>query len=476
MKDKVNNWLGSRPTLISFGWQNLMVILVAVVGFVLLLAHPSFLNRLCVYRVGIVVCSLFFPVVVYFHGRFDSPRLLVYTVIPFFCSINISFLHNGLASYDFLWDFYGQYLWLLIGFWISKNISSLKFLGFVYVFGIGCISGYALLQQLDFDPLPAVTVFESRRLVSTFENPNYFANILACSLPILGYYFVNVGHSRVRWLIGIVSVLTYNSWIFAGSRGAWVGGMIGLIAFSVISVTSRVDMKFDHKKALISYLVLFCFIVGIVVYASEKIVIANAQGELSVYERLLSIGHVFDPREVGDFSRDVGPASLQIGDTFIHDTTINHRYFIWDVTWGIINENPIVGVGPGGFAIHFIEYRDAFLQHEWGNGLSDQQRIDETKFSHNEFLHIWAECGALGLLSFLWLCCFPTFSYIRKLREVPLICGAIFSFLLVMLVHGQVSYPLRTPVGSFFFWLNFGVFIGLLQEDRKKKIKTIKEF
>ena len=467
MKDKVNNWLASRLTLISFGWQNLMVILVVVLGFVLLLAHPSFLDRLCAYRVGIVVCSLFFPMVVYFSGRFDSLRLPIYAKFPFFCSISISLLHNGLASYDFLWDFYGQCLWVLIGFWISKNISSLKFLGVVYVFGIGFISGYALLQQLGVDPLPAVTVFESRRLVSTFENPNYFANTVACSLPILGYYFINVRYGGVRWLIGIVSVLTYNSWIFAGSRGAWVGGIVGLIAFSIIFITLRVNRKFDHKKSLISYSVLFCFIVGIFVHASEKIVIANAHGTLSAYDRLLSIGHVFDPREVGYFSKNVGPASLQIGDTFIHDTTINHRYFIWDVTWGIINENPIVGVGPGGFAKHFIEYRDAFLQHEWGNGLSDQQKIEKTKFSHNEFLHIWAECGVLGLLSFLWLCCFSTYSYIRKLREVPPICGAIFSSLIVMLVHGQVSYPLHTPVGSFFFWLTLGIFLNLLNGDRK---------
>ena len=475
MKHKVNNWLGSRSTLISFGWQNLMVIIVAVLGFVLLLAHPSFLDRLYVYRVGIVVCSLFFPMVVYFSGRFHSLRFLIYTVFPFFCSINISLFYNGLASYDFLWDFYGQYLWVFIGCWISKNISSLNFLGVVYVIGIGCISGYALLQQLDFDPLPAVTIFENRRLVSTFENPNYFANVLACSLPILAYYFVNVRHSGVRWLIGIVSVLTYNSWIFAGSRGAWVGGMVGLIAFSIIFITSRVDRKFDHKKSLISHVILFCFIVGIVVHASEKIVIANAQGKLSAYERLLSIGHVFDPNVVGDFSRNVGPASLQIGDTFIHDTTINHRYFIWDVTWAIINENPIVGVAPGGFAKHFLEYRDAFLQHEWGISLSDQQKIQETKFSHNELLHIWAECGVFGLLSFLWLCCFPTYSYIRKLREVPPICGVIFSSLIVMLVHGQVSYPLHTPVGSFFFWLNLGVFLGLLNEDIFF-FKSIKEF
>ena len=217
-------------------------------------------------------------------------------------------------------------------------------------------------------------------------------------------------------------------------------------------------------------------IVAISINASEKVVIANAQGKLSTYERMLSIRHVFDPREVGDFSEDVGAASLQIGDTFVHDTTINHRYFIWGITWRMINENPIFGVGYGGFPKHFIEYRNAFSRQEWSKGLSERQKIEETKFPHNEFLHIWVECGVLGLISFLWLCLFPTYAYIRKLREVPPICGAMFSSLVVMLVHGLVSYPLHTPFGSFFFWLILGTFIGLLDSTWKKSYKTPKEF
>ena len=476
MIDKVNNWLGNLLILIPFRWQNLIVIPVVTLGLCLLCAHPSLFDRVYIYRLGIIMCSLIFPIVVYFSGRVGRPRLIVYAVSPLFCVINVSLVHIGLVSNDYLWGFYVQYLWVFIGWWISKNTLSLKILGVSYVLGIGCISGYALLQSLDLDPLSAVTVFERRRLVATFENPNYFANIVACSLPILSYYFVISRHMGSRYMMGIVLALTYNAWIFSGSRGAWVGGVMGLLVLTLILVTSRTGKKSENKNSLLSYLALFCVIVAISINASEKVVIANAKGKLSTYERLLSIRHVFDPREVGDFSEDVGAASLQIGDTFVHDTTINHRYFIWGITWRMINENPIFGVGYGGFPKHFMEYRNAFSRQEWSKGLSERQKIEETKFPHNEFLHIWVECGILGLISFLWLCLFPTYAYIRKLREVPPICGAMFSSLVVMLVHGLVSYPLHTPFGSFFFWLILGTFIGLLDATWKKSYKTPKEF
>lgn len=469
MRNKVNNWLESQFTPISFGWQNLVVIPVAGLGLVLLLAHPSLFDRLHVYRAGIVVCSVFLLLGVYLSGRVDRPRLLIYAALPLFCSVNISLIYNGLATYDSLWGLYAQYLWVFMGWWLSKNISSLKMLGISFVLGVGCISGYGFLQTLDLDPFPAVTVFGSRRMVSTFENPNYFGNILACSLPILVYYFIIARREGFRWMVGVILAMTYGAWILVGSRGAWVGGMVGLLAFVVILVTSWVDRKFEKRASLMSYLVLGCVVVGVSIYASEKVVIANAQGKLSAYQRLLSIRHVFDPRELGDFSGDTGAASLQIGDTFVHDTTINHRYFIWDVTRTMVTDSPIVGVGYGGFAQHFSIYNAAFRPNDWNKSLSDRQKMEETQYPHNEFLHILAECGTLGLLSFFWLCGFVTYHFIRTRREAPSICGTLFSGLIVMLVHGQVSYPLQTPVGSLFFWLTLGILVGLLKTDRQKR-------
>ncbi|MEE3233332.1 MAG: O-antigen ligase family protein [Candidatus Latescibacterota bacterium] len=469
MRNKVNNWLESLFAPISFVWQNLVVIPVAGLGLVLLLAHPSLFDRLYVYRVGVVVCSVFLLLGVYLSRRVDRPRLLIYAILPLFLSINISLIYNGLATYDSLWGLYAQYLWVFMGWWLSKNISSLKVLGISFVLGVGCISGYGFLQTLDLDPFPAVTVFGSRRVISTFENPNYLGNILACSLPLLVYYFIIARREVFRWMMGITLIMTYGVWILAGSRGAWIGGVVGLLALAVILATLRVDRKFEKRASLMSYLVLGCVVVGVSIYASEKIVIANAQGKLSAYQRLLSIRHVFDPRELGDFSGDVGAASLQIGDTFVHDTTINHRYFIWDVTRKMVTDSPIVGVGYGGFAQNFSNYRADFRQDDRNNSLSDWQKMEETQYPHNEFLHILAECGTLGLLSFFWLCGFVTYHFIRARKEAPLICGTLFSGLLITLVHGQVSYPLQTPVGSLFFWLTLGILVGLLKTDLQKR-------
>ena len=468
MRNKVNNWLESLFTPISFGWQNLVVIPVAGLGLVLLLAHPSLFDRLHVYRVGIVVCSVFLLLGVCLSGRVDRSRLLIYAALPLFCSVKISLIYNGLATYDCLWGLYAQYLWVFLGWWLSKNTSSLKVLGISFVLGVGSISGYALLQILDVDPFPAVTDFGNRRVISTFENPNYLGNILACSLPILVYYFITVRSAVIRWMMGITLAMAYGAWILVGSRGAWMGGVVGLSVLVAILASLRVDNKFEKRASWMSYLFLGCVLVGVSIYASEKIVIANAQGKLSVYQRLLSIRHVFDPRELGDFSEDAGAASLQIGDTFVHDTTINHRYFIWDVTRKMVTDSPIVGVGYGGFAQHFSTYRAIFLQDHRNNSLSDRQKMEETQYPHNEFLHILAECGTLGLLSFIWLCGFVTYHFIRTRREAPSICGTLFSGLLVMLVHGQVSYPLQTPVGSLFFWLTLGILVGLLKTDRQK--------
>lgn len=75
------------------------------------------------------------------------------------------------------------------------------------------------------------------------------------------------------------------------------------------------------------------------------------------------------------------------------------RILIWTVTSNIIKDYPIVGVGQDMFKAHYMDYQaDYFRNH------TDSKYAlvaDDNKYAFNEFLNIWTENGAIGLLLFL---------------------------------------------------------------------------
>jgi O-antigen ligase len=71
--------------------------------------------------------------------------------------------------------------------------------------------------------------------------------------------------------------------------------------------------------------------------------------------------------------------------------SLGYRLEYWQGTWGVILDQPLLGVGPGNFRQHYLEHKLAG---------SSEEILDP----HNMFLDAWANGGLLGLVGLLLLC------------------------------------------------------------------------
>lgn len=79
----------------------------------------------------------------------------------------------------------------------------------------------------------------------------------------------------------------------------------------------------------------------------------------------------------------------------------NGRLFIWEVSTGIIKDNPILGVGFDRFKAHYMEYQMKYFQE---NPFSSKTNIaDNTIFAFNEYLQFFVENGIVGFMLMIFL-------------------------------------------------------------------------
>jgi O-antigen ligase len=77
------------------------------------------------------------------------------------------------------------------------------------------------------------------------------------------------------------------------------------------------------------------------------------------------------------------------------DPTARERLYFWEAGWRMVQDVPLLGLGPGGVKRHYPEYRNPAA------------RRPTTGHLHNNLVQIAAERGVLGLVA--WLAIWITF-------------------------------------------------------------------
>lgn len=128
----------------------------------------------------------------------------------------------------------------------------------------------------------------------------------------------------------------------------------------------------------------------------------------------------------------------------------------WDLWVGyqMWRDRPLFGVGLGGYKIHFVPYKPAFLSSPRGEGYRFPfPRADQ---AHNEYVQVAAEMGSVGALvvigglgglAYLGLRRLGTQRDPRKRLELLLLGGG----LLAVLVHAVPTFPFHLPASSLAF-------------------------
>ncbi len=193
-------------------------------------------------------------------------------------------------------------------------------------------------------------VIHDGRVTGPFNNANQLAGYLTIGIPVLFSMLLNASGKRDRWLAAVFLCLSCWVLVLTFSRGGILATAVGLFFVAVVS-----------RRRWWPWLIcgLTVTLIGTLIYfTSFKKVIT-----LETFQRqnLLS--------------------------------TLIWRSELWEDSWRLALNRPLLGHGPNTFMPVFAEF---------GRELRGETYYDPT-YAHNCYLQLAVEYGLLGLAAFVWL-------------------------------------------------------------------------
>lgn len=266
--------------------------------------------------------------------------------------------------------------------------------------------------------------YSSARLKASFSNPNNFAGWLILIIPALAGLVAmdwkKPGALKVKMLRAALALLLGTCLFLTGSRGAWLGILIGFVVsgYYFLKITSL-----RSKVILLRACMLILFIVLLLAPPIKMRIMTGGK------VNFLS-GHIILKRINSRKSAIV-------------------RKKLWSEAFDIIEDFPLIGSGLNTYARVAPSYK-SFKK----GGI----------YPHNSFLQMTAETGILGLFSFLWvLFVFFKYAWGYVNKSGDLLVLALMSGILAFLIQSFFDtnlYSLRLVV---LFWFMFGMTIAAIR-------------
>ncbi len=144
--------------------------------------------------------------------------------------------------------------------------------------------------------------------------------------------------------------------------------------------------------------------------------------------------------------------------------TSGPRFFYWAVAISMIADNPLLGIGPGGFRLEYYDYAPKVLQ--WDIGFIKHYSGVLVREAHNEYLQLAAEVGLPGILCLLiWLYvllkkAIAGHNNLKSNADKALQLGIILAVGAVFF-DAIFSFPFQLAVSSFPATLFIGIAAGI---------------
>ena len=213
----------------------------------------------------------------------------------------------------------------------------------------GAAGFYAVVQRLGLDPFTwAISDGPTEVVSSTLGNPNFVGGFLGIVLPVAAAVLLTDRDNR-RWL-GIASAGIVGGWLAAVSQGGWAAGIAGLAVVGGYALADR--WSFARLGGLI--------VAGVMALGLVAAVTVAAVGEGS----------------------DVMPLSVE------------RRGDWWRAASSMAADGPIVGRGPGSFALEHSRYRTVEDARLVGYDITDDP--------HSVPLAFLTSAGIIGFAGFLF--------------------------------------------------------------------------
>jgi O-antigen ligase len=284
--------------------------------------------------------------------------------------------------------------------------------------------------------------------VNTYENINQlftfrYYKYAEASVMLLPIYLALAlqTKSRTAFLSGLIAVIAWLIILLSFSRTEFIAGFLCIGLFFGLVITFQ-DFKTYRKKLLFLFVAL-------------------------LIPTLLTQTSVLKSDETSTISRFTSGERNQ--------SNLQWRFLVWGITLEAFKQKPVQGIGADNFVVDYRNAQENYANLNPENKLLDidQQVIAER--SHNEYLQILAELGAVGAILFVWLLVgIGTFLFSIRRRQVSLLSLAslagIFAFLVSSLTS---SYSFRVPANGVCFFFLLALAANEFLKKRNSETATV---
>ena len=336
---------------------------------------------------------------------------------------------NQLASSSFtshIYDLPSRLAFFAMIFWIFLRIPYRLLVKIKWSFIAGTIFyTYIIYRETQGGSIRANTI-------------NTFSIIFFCELVFLMSIFsvLSIGwETKINWANKSIHLLAGLSGLYsiylAQTRGAWVA----IPMFVLLIGATFINRRWTRKKLLMTASI---FIVILAVFSSTNIVrerIEQATQDLS-----------------------------QFTEQKNSDTSLGTRLQLWNASWIIFSDHPLVGIGKENFSASLKTLA------ERGIITVEAARYDH---SHNEILYNMATLGIFGLLGILLTYLAPAYYFVKEMRhaDARIKSSAAMGLCLIAgyFIFGLFDVLFYWKICDVFFCIAAALFLAVI-EQRKKEL------
>ncbi len=277
------------------------------------------------------------------------------------------------------------------------------------------------------------------------------ADYLVCAIPLSGFLFFTSNRRIVLVISGLSTTLMGVYLIYTRARGAWVG-MTGALLLVAVFVAIWPGLWRPVMEALRAGLRGKRWLAGgaLILFAALSVLPADPSSHRSRSPYLTET-----KADILTTAASVFGGDLEV----YHDRSHRERLAMWRSTLSMVAENPLLGVGPGGWKRVYPLYDGGATIEPYGT----------PRRPHNDFLWIAAEFGLIGLCVYLWLLT-AVFRCLFQLARHPLPDSRILGVMLAICILSYLGtsffgFPREHPQATMFVFLAFGIIAGATGGD-----------
>lgn len=324
------------------------------------------------------------------------PKILFVSILLVLLGVFLSTLYNNnyRAGFGILKGWF--MLPIIFSFFIYVSAKSVKAVEKFFI-SICCSSAIVGCIAIVYK-LSGATTYDGR-LKAFYLSPNHLAMYLSCGLFFCFYFFLKAlsqkNKKRAALSLALLAI-TATPLYFTFSYGAWAATSFTLI----LAAMTAIPRKKLLSCALLVFLVVFAF-----------------------------------------FSQ-AGSEKFNTLKNFSERSSLASRIMIWKASLLMLEQSPIVGIGPGNFQDTYLSLQKFFPPYlEWA-----------VPQPHNIFLAFWLQSGIMGLAGFFLIFLYLIKSILKIYRKEALLSVPLLCFFLYTLLHGVIDTPLWKNDLSFLFW------------------------